>query len=213
MSEPNLPAYDPTTSPYRMAGSLEDRYKHPSYLVKKQMMKLVGSAVRIFGPNEQLVFYVERKAFKIKDDIRVYADETKTTELFRIGARQMFDFFGTFDVFDSATGQIVGSLQRRNLVSAFRDEWSVLDQTGTQIGRVIEDSLALALVRRFLIKIIPQSYDLEHNGQKVADFKQHFGLFGYKMDLVFTEASSNNFDHRMGIAAAVMMALIEGRQR
>src|SRR5207253_2197248 len=120
---------------------------------------------------------------------------------------------GTFDVYNSSTGQIVGSLQRRNLMSAIRDEWLLLDPTGATIGRVIEDSLSLALARRFLIKIIPQSYDLEHMGQKVADFKQHFGLVGYKMDLVFLPAAGDSFDHRMGIAAAVMMALIEGRQR
>lgn len=212
MSDPNTPVYDPTISPYRMVGSLEDRYKHQAYVLKKQVLKLIGAAVRIYGPNEELVFYVERAAFKIKDDIRVYADEGKTVELFRIGARQMFDFFGTFDVYDSVSGQLVGTLQRRNLISAIRDEWSILDVNGAQTGRIIEDSLALALVRRFLSNLVPQSYDLEHQGTKVADFRQRFTFFGYQMDLQFAPGVGG-FDHRIGIATSVLLALIEGKQR
>ncbi|MEA2552034.1 MAG: hypothetical protein QOJ65_210 [Fimbriimonadaceae bacterium] len=215
LTEPtdSMQTYDPAKSPYRMGGSPQQRYAHSNYRLKKQVMKLIGSAVRIYGPDGQLMFYVERKAFKIKDDIRVYADEAKTMELLSISARQMFDLFGTFDVKDSVSGATVGTLQRKLLASAIRDEWTVLDQAGTQCGRLFEESLALALVRRFIIALIPQSYDVEHMGTKVADFKQKFGLWGYEMDLEFSSTAPSHYDRRLGIASAVLLSLIEGRQR
>lgn len=212
MTDTTHAEYDPAKSPYRMTGSVDDRYRHSNYHLKKQVLKIVGSAVRIFGPNGELMFYIERKAFKLKDDIRIYADEGKTVELLSIHARQMFDFFGTFDVFDSTSKQMIGTLQRRNLVSAFRDEWSVLDAAGVQTGRLFEDSLGLALVRRFLTPLIPQSYDVMHGDTKVADFKQKFTFFGYEMSLDFAAGSSDH-DRRLAIAASVLLSLIEGKQR
>jgi uncharacterized protein YxjI len=200
----------PTQNPSR-AGNIEERYKHSHYEIKRQVMKLLGAAVRIYDVNSQLAFFVEQMAFKLKEDVRVYTDEGRSRELLSIKARSMMDFRGIYDVTDSATGQRIGALQRKGYASMIRDEWAILDVSGAEVGRMIEDSMGLALVRRFLTNLVPQSYDIEHSGRKVADFRQKFSILGYQGSLDF-DPSAANFDRRMGIAAAVLLVLIEGRQ-
>lgn len=205
----NTPTYDagrPNTS------DPNDRYGFTHYEIKRQVMKLLGAAIRIHGGYGQLAFFVEQKAFKLKEDIRIYADEAKATELLAINARRVIDFHGTYDVTDSATGQKIGALQRKGLASMIRDEWAILDVNDVQVGKVIEDSIALALVRRFLTNLVPQSYDIEHAGVKVADFKQKFSVVGYQGSLDL-DPSAASFDRRMAIAVAVLLVLIEGKQQ
>jgi uncharacterized protein YxjI len=194
------------------SGVLEDRYTHNAYFIKRQFAKLLGSAIRIYGPQGQLLLYVEQKAFKLKEDIRVYTDEKKTREVISIKARHVMDFAATYDVFDNANNELVGSLKRHGLKSAFiRDEWDVLDRNGAQIATVIEDSMLLALIRRFLTNLIPQNYDMLSGGQRVMDLRQRFNPFLYHMDVVFT-GDTRMMDRRLGLAAGILLALIEGRQ-
>ena len=62
--DPSMMDYDPVRSPYRMGGTLSGRYMQPSYFLRRQAWKLVGGALRLYGPDETIQFYVERKAFK-----------------------------------------------------------------------------------------------------------------------------------------------------
>ncbi len=49
-------------------------------------------------------------------------------------------------------------------------------------------------------------------GQRVADLKQRFNLFRYELDLDFSMDTSRRLDRRIGVAAAILLALVEGRQ-
>ena len=135
-------------------------FESDRYLVRRQVMKLAGGAYRVFDEQGALMAYSEKKAFKLKEDIRIFADESKTTELLCIQARQIIDFSAAYDVTDSASGQKVGALRRRGGASILRDEWKVLDAADAEIGTLIEDSMALALVRRLLTNLVPQRYDV-----------------------------------------------------
>jgi uncharacterized protein YxjI len=177
------------------------------------MLKLLGSAFRIYEPNGNLAFYVQQKAFKLKEDIRVYADEGKTTEMLVIQARQIMDFNAAYDVVDSLTGQKVGALKRKGWSSLIRDEWIVMDPTDREIGRIIEDSQLMALLRRFLSNLIPQNFDVLYGDKKVLDLRQRFNPFIHRMDVDFSVDPSASMDRRLGIACAVLINVIEGRQQ
>src|SRR4051812_46283355 len=61
-------------------------------------------------PGEPFCF-VEQKRFKFKEDIRFYTDESKTTELLRIKARQRFDPRARYDI-TAADGTKIGEIQK-----------------------------------------------------------------------------------------------------
>jgi uncharacterized protein YxjI len=184
-----------------------------NYLLKRQVLALTGK-LRFYNPHDELVLYVEQKMFRLREDIRVFGDESKTQELLLIQARNIIDFSAAYDVIEAANGQKVGALRRKGLKSMFRDEWEVLDAADQPIGMLFEDSVGQALLRRFLLgSLLPQNYDLTIGEQRVADLRQKFNLFGYQMILDFSMDTANKLDRRLGIAAGVLLAIIEGKQR
>jgi len=181
------------------------------YVLKRQVLAL-GGKFRVYA-GEQLALYVEQKLFKLREDIRVYADEGKTQEVLTIKARQIIDFSAAYDVVDSASGQKVGALRRKGLASMLRDTWEVLDANDNVIGSLSEDSMGLALVRRFLSNLVPQNYDLLIGQTRAADYKQNFNPFTYNLNIDFSMDTARALDRRLGLAAAILLAAIEGKQQ
>lgn len=187
-------------------------FQHNNYLIRRQVFALTGR-FRVFDPSENLVLFSEQKMFRLREDIRVYSDESKSQEILNIKARQIIDFSAAYDVMDSTTGEKVGVLRRRGWRSMFRDEWEVLDANDQPRGMLFEDSMQLALLRRFLLgSLLPQNYDLTIGETRVADLRQRFNLFRYELDLDFSMDIARSLDRRLGIAAGILLATVEGKQ-
>jgi hypothetical protein len=191
---------------------VDTAFQYDQYVLKKQVIALTGT-LRIYNPQEQLVMFSQQKIFRLKEDIRVYADEQKSRELLTIKARQIIDFSAYYDVVDSQYLTRLGGIRRKGLRSLVQDEWELFDANENQVGLLREDSLRDALLRRlFLGTLIPQNYDLTIGNDKVADFSQRFQLFRYVLDINFQLDTGKILDHRLGIAIAILLAIIEGRQ-
>lgn len=186
-------------------------FQFNQYVLKRQVFALAGK-FRFYDPSGKLVLFSEQKMFKLREDIRVFSDETKTQEVLMIKARQIIDFSTAFDVVDSGTGQKIGALRRKGLASLLRDEWEILDTSDNVIGSLFEDSMGLALIRRFLSNLVPQNYDMTMGTERVADLKQNFNPFTYQLNLDFSMDINKRLDRRLGIAAGILLAAIEGRQ-
>ncbi len=184
------------------------------YFARKAIFAFLGQKFHIYDPSgTTLQFFVHQKGFKLKEAITIYRDEGKTQKLIEIKARSIMDFSGTYDVRDATTGQVVGALKRQGLKSMLRDEWSILDANGAEIGKVQEDSMAAALIRRFLSNLIPQSFTATVGSTEVASFDQYFNPWVAKFDIDFSMDTSKLLDRRLGIAAVVMLLAIEGKQQ
>ena len=141
-------------------------FQHTKYLVRRKMFKLFGAAFHIYDPNGNVVFYSKQKAFKLKEDIRVYTGEDMQTEILTIRARNIIDFSSAYDVFDPINNVKVGALKRKGMKSILKDEWIIMDAKDMEIGLIQEDSMSLALIRRFLTNLVPQEYHGVVNGKK-----------------------------------------------
>lgn len=190
-----------------------DPFDHERYLLRRTFFQVLGASFRILDPAGNLAFFSRQKAFKLKEDIRVYADEEGRRELLVISARSALDLGATYDVKDARNGEKVGALRRRALRSVLRDEWTFLDRGDGELGTIREDSLALALLRRFLTNLVPQTFAGEIGGAQVLRFAQHFNPFVQKIDLDFSMDREKRLDRRLGIAAGILLCAIEGRQR
>ena len=187
-------------------------YEHSTYLLRKQVFKLFGGSFRIYDPMGGLAFFASMKAFKLREDITVHPDESMASSLIQIKARQIIDFSSAYDVYDPNTGEKIGALKRRGFKSMLRDEWIIMDAADSDIGKIEEDSAALAVVRRFLTNLVPQTFNGEVGGSQAFRFKQHFNPFIQKITLDFTPDVEKKLDRRIGIAAAILLCAIEGRQ-
>lgn len=187
-------------------------FGYDRYLLRRQVLALTGR-FRVYAPNGSLALYSEQRMFRLREDVRVYADESKAQQLLWIQARQIIDFSAAYDVTDTSSGIKVGALRRRGFRSMVRDTWDILDASDAPIGALTEDSLGRSLARRFLLgSLLPQDYDATVGGVRVADFKQHFHLYRYDLDIDFTPGGPSGLDRRLGLAAAILLAIIEGKQ-
>lgn len=189
-----------------------DRFSHQTYLIRRKILRILGGAFHVYGPSGNLLFYSEMKRMKLREDIRIYSDESMSQQVLGIKARTMFDISTTYDVVDSVSQQRVGAIKRSGLKSMLRDEWRLLNASDQEVAIIQEDSMALALLRRFLSNLIPQRYHCEVNGNTVATFQQNFNPFVLKLTVDFSPDRAGAIDRRLGLAAAILLSAIEGRQ-
>jgi hypothetical protein len=85
-----------------------------------------------------------------------------------------------------------------------------MDQNDTEVGFIREDNALMALLRR-VITLIPQSYHCEINGAIACTYKQNWNPFVMKINIDFPEIGQV-LDKRLGIAGAILLCAIEGKQ-
>lgn len=180
-----------------------------------KFFRLFGNVIRIFDESKtNLLLYVKQKAFKLKEDITIFADEAQTRPVLKINARSIIDFSAAYDVTDAATGSKIGALRRKGMMSSFvMDAWEILDQNDAVVGNIKEDNWMLALVRRYLANIIPQKFNFTIGDSTVGIVKQTWNPFVPQMRVDFTSDAAGKLDRRLGLAAVVLLQVIEGRQQ
>jgi hypothetical protein len=97
-----------------------------TYLIRRKVLKIFGGSFHTYD-GEQVVAFTKQKAFKLKEDIRIYSDESMQTELLSIQARQVIDFAAAYDIVDVEKGVKVGAARRKGFSSVVRDSWILLD--------------------------------------------------------------------------------------
>ena len=196
---------------------MSNLYEADSYMVRQKALKLLGEEFHIYSDDsmQQLIGYSKQKALKLKEDIRVYTDEDKNTELICIKARSVIDFGAGYDITDSQTGEAVCSFKREGLKSMLKDSWKVMDSSGNQIGTISEDSGLLAMVRRLVPYaeiFVPQEFILSAGGKPVT-FTQYGGIRGTLVNkLLVKNIQYSGLDPRLILAATMLLIAIEGKE-
>ena len=93
------------------------------------------------------VAFVRQKRMAIKEDIRFFADEDETDELFRIKARSMMEIGGRYDVTTPA-GERIGVLGKVFGKSLLRSTWRILGADEQELAVAQERSMLVAIARR-----------------------------------------------------------------
>jgi hypothetical protein len=196
--------------------SHDERFAHARFTIRRKVLTITGASFHVIDPGGNTVFFSRLKAFKLKEDIRLFTDERMQEELLRIRARKVIDFAATYDVYDSVEDVLLGSLRRRGVKSMIRDEWVIFDELSREIARVHEDSTMMALLRRgheLMSAVFPQTYNvITPEGKTIATFKQNYNPFVHKIDADFSPDERMALDPRLGLAGAILICGIEGRQ-
>ena len=185
------------------------------YTIRRKVFTFAGAKFHIYDASGNLIGFSKQKAFKLKEDIRVYRDESMQQELLVISARSIIDFSAAYDVKDPKSGRRLGVLKRSGLASMFRDKWLVFDEDENQIGTIEEDSVFLALIRRTVelaASLIPQGYSLKGtDGVEYARYRTHMNPFVYRLTVTVLENCP--LDQSVPLAAGILLVAIEGRQK
>jgi uncharacterized protein YxjI len=179
-----------------------------------QVTPLAAGETPVGGP----IAYVRQKRMAIKEDIRFFADEEETTELFRIKARRMLEIGGNYDV-TTPDGQKIGVLQKVFGRSLFRSTWRILDEHENVLATGQERSLFLAIARRlidfvpYVGEYIPIPYNFVLNdpeGKRIGGMDRKFQIRDkYLLDL--SDDHERRVDRRLAIALAIGLDTLQNR--
>ncbi|MCR9243502.1 MAG: hypothetical protein NXI31_00615 [bacterium] len=179
------------------------------YVIRRKVFKFLGASFHVYD-GDRIVGFCAQKAFKLREDIRIYTDESKQEPLIHINARQILDFSAAYDIVDPRSNSVIGTARRKGFRSLLRDSWEILPAGDQPTAQLEEDSAGLALIRRFVSDLVPQSFQLKAGDRHVVKFKQRFNPFVYRLEVAIDQ--SNPIDRRLVFATAVLLAAIEGRQ-
>jgi len=173
-----------------------------------------GYSYYIYDAWNRPIGYTFMKPLKLKEDIRVFTDDSRQYEIMSIQQEQLLDLTGKFQVWDTQSKQFLGLLQRQFLKSFIADEWNILNFNRQQVGVIKEDSIALALVRRYM-KFggwIPNASFINYQGRDLGVIKEKFRIIGNEYYIHLVPGSEVSLDRRLAIACVLMMAMFETKK-
>lgn len=113
-------------------------FDYPLYL----RFRLVALAPRIIvtdsAPTE--ILYVKQKVFNLREDIRIFSDESESREMFNIQAEQILDFNTRYNFYDSKNGEHMGSVKARGWRSLWSATYLIDDPAQQQMMVIKEDN-------------------------------------------------------------------------
>lgn len=104
--------------------------------------KIIALAPQIYITDAagQPVLYVRQKILNLREDVRIFRDDTRTEEVFRIHADRMIDIGARYSFFDSATNAPLGSIKQRGLKTIWQAHYDLEDTNGQPTHAVMEDN-------------------------------------------------------------------------
>jgi len=180
-----------------------------------QLIRPMANLYRISAGATPVAF-VRQKKLALKEDIRFYADESETEELFRIKARAVMEFGGRYDVTTPA-GEKVGVLGKVFGKSLLRSTWAILDASEQEIAIAKERSQFWAIVRR-VIDAVPYGdfipilfhFTIDLGETHLGDLNRRIGIRDtYDLDL--SGDAERTIDRRLAIALAIALDALQSR--
>lgn len=164
------------------------------------------------------ICFVEQKRMALKEDLRAFADDKKTEEVFRIKAKQVFDPRARYDVTD-AEGRQLGQVAKVFGQSLLRSTWRIYDAEGNELAWARERSLFIALFRRVVGLIpyvgdfafpIPYHFDYHAGNERIGSLERILGVRDrYRLDVAGDV--ERRIDRRVVLALAVGMDALQAR--
>jgi hypothetical protein len=202
--------------------SSPEAFQYDRFLVD-QLIKPIANLYRITPlaagetPAGGPVAFVRQKKLAVKEDIRFFADESESHELFRIKGRTWLDTGGArYDVV-AVDGARIGVLAH-TLRSLLRTTWSIQDAAEQEVAIAQERSLAAAILRRVIDFVpdygalipIPYNIDVLIDGREVGRMDRKFKFRDqYVLDL--SGDHERKLDRRLAVALAIGLDALQNR--
>jgi hypothetical protein len=168
------------------------------------------------------VAYVRSKLFKLKEDIQVFSDESRTQVDYTIKANKWLDFSASY-MFADGAGNNLGMIARKGWASIWKAHYEILDNNNKNEFTIREDN-AWVKVWDALLSEVPiagmltgyffnPSYSVINNatGQPVAQLKKKKSFFGRRFNIIKLQDLDEGEQARV-LLGCMMMILLERRR-
>lgn len=181
--------------------------------------KLIALApqIRVTDASGRLILYVRQKAFRLRESVTVFSDEAQRNIAYTMEADRIIDVSATYTIRDAA-GSVLGAVRREGLRSLWRSSFVVLNNSGTPVGAIREDNPwtkvldgvvgEIPLIGWLIAMAINPTYTLEMDGRPMLLLRKKPSFFERHFE-IHKAAEFNDEAERLGLAAIVMMSLLE----
>lgn len=169
----------------------------------------------------KMVAYVRQKMFKLKEDIEIFNDESKSQVNYRIKADRWLDFSAAYSFYDF-DGKEFGKIVRKGWRSIWKSEYELVDQFG-KIQYSVREENGWVKVMDFIFGGIPvlslftgylfnPTYIVKDlRDKEIVRLKKEASLFGQEFSIEKLHAIDNDDDDRI-MLGLMMMILLERRR-
>ena len=187
--------------------------------------KIIALAPQIYitDAQDQPVLYVRQKILNLREDVRIFRDDTRTDEVFRIHADRIIDLGARYQFFDSQTDQPLGSIKQRGLQTIWKAYYDLEDVGGSPTHAITEDNPWVKVLDG-LIESIPfvgllsgyvlqPSYTVHDNNQNpIMQLKKEPAFFEskYSIDLLSEDIDPED-EKRLLLGIMMMVQLNRSR--
>jgi hypothetical protein len=188
--------------------------------------KLIALAPRIIvtEPNGNEVLYIHQKTFALKEDVRIYSDQSKSEEVYRINAQSIIDFSARYNITESRTEKQIGHIQSKGFRSIWKTTYELYDAAEVQTHLIEEDNPLVKVADYFFSQIdfigalsgyvFHPSYTVKStvDGQEVMRITKQAAFFEgvYRVDLLDENASYEE-EIRSLLALMLLVQFMRGR--
>ena len=193
---------------------IDERFAYDRYLIK-QLIRPIANIYEV-SAHGQPVAYVRQKRMALREDIRAFADESETEEVFRIKARSVMDIAGHYTV-TAPDGAPLGAFAKVFGASLLRSTWRVLDPAENELFVAQEKSLFVSILRRVIEFIpyadiipIPYHFVFTRGDEELGGLTRILGVRDqYELDL--SGDAGRGVDRRLAIALAIGLDALQSR--
>lgn len=102
-------------------------------------MLAIARQLAVRDARGQLIFYVKQKAFKLKEEVTIFADTAQQQPLYSLRANRVLDFSATYN-FTDAAGASLGAVRRQGMRSLWKAHYEVADARGMTVMDIREEN-------------------------------------------------------------------------
>ena len=190
--------------------------QYPLFL--KFKLTTLSSDFTITDSNENSLAYVRQKMFKLKENVVVFNNESKSQENFRIKANQWIDFNASYAITDSF-GKNLGKIARKGMRSIWKATYNIFDHNENQKYKVQEENAWVKIIDGFFTEIPilgiftgyffnPTYIVHDNNGKEIYRLKKMPSFFGRKFQLDQINDIADE-DETLVVLSLMMMVLLE----
>ena len=190
--------------------------QYPLFL--KFKITTLASDFTIIDRNENSLAYVRQKMFKLKEDVVVFNNESKSQENFRIRANQWIDFNASYAITDSF-GKNLGKIARKGMRSIWKATYNIFDHNENQKYKVQEENAwvkvfdgivsDIPIIGMFTGYFLNPSYIVhDNNGKEIYRLKKMPSFFGRKFQLDQLNDIADE-EETLVVLSLMMMVLLE----
>ncbi len=184
----------------------------PNTFVLKRK-RLSTDKLRVFDGGGKFLMYAEQKVKwtpPFTASIRVFADEQKQRELLVATDAGGRESSGYLEVTDPATGESVGGVGSN--AASFKSGWKITDSAGVTLAEIQEPGFIRSMMRLMTWGAVAQKLAIMMGAETVATMRQKHSLLGNRLIVDIVPAAASRLDHRLVVAAAVMVAAYQAKE-